>query len=176
MRHKNRNLATIAWFIIKFNLLALPMYAVIIFTSGYEPLRVLTAQVSNAMLNVMGFATTQSGHWIQTQVADVDISWDSTGWKSLYAIAALALATPLKPKARFLAMALPAVFIINILRIATTIAVALVYGLQYFDFVHTFLWREGLITAVVAIWGLWLWREKDNIRKDEGIFRWALGK
>jgi exosortase/archaeosortase len=167
-RRKNRTLATIAWFVVKFNLLALPMYLAIFSGFSHEPLRISTAWISNVVLNSIGYTTIQSGHTIQTSVADVDISWDSTGWKSMYALVALALATPLGNRSRlkFIAM----------LRIVTTIGAALSYGMQYFDILHLLLWREGLITAVVAIWGAWLWREKDNITKEQGIFRWVFGK
>ena len=177
MRKKNL-LPVIAWFIIKFNLLALPMYAVIISGFDFEPFKIFTAQISNALLHSLGYATTQMGSTIHTSIANIDISWDSTGWKSLYAITALAIATPFKnaSKRKFLIMALPIIFVVNILRVVTTIGIALSYGMQYFDIVHLFLWREGLITAVVALWAVWLWREKDNITKDQGIFRWMLGR
>jgi exosortase/archaeosortase family protein len=115
---------------------------------------------------------------IKTSIGSIDVSWDSTGWKSLYAMTALILATPLNRsyKLKFLAIALPVIFIVNILRIVTTTMISTAYGMQYFDFVHLFLWREGLISAVVALWAIWLWRERHNIIKDEGIFRWVLGK
>ncbi|TAL46832.1 exosortase/archaeosortase family protein [archaeon] len=177
--HKRRAkiLSTIAWFMVKFNILALPMYIIIISGFSYEPFRVMIASLANLVLNGMGYATTQYGPWIGSSIASIDVSWDSTGWKSMYALVALVLATPVKSsKLNFLAIGLPAVFLLNIARIVTTIGVTLSFGIQYFDILHLLLWREGLITAVVAIWGLWLWREKDNIRKDQGIFRWALDK
>jgi hypothetical protein len=41
--------------------------------------------------------------------------------------------------------------------------IALKFGWQYLDVVHNFLWREGLILAVVLIWYIWLRKEKYNI-------------
>jgi exosortase/archaeosortase family protein len=62
----------------------------------------------------------------------------------------------MKDKLKFLAIGLPVLFVLNFLRIATTILVSVIYGFKYFEIVHIFLWREGLIAAVLIIWCLWL--------------------
>lgn len=166
-----KKLKTIAWFLIKFNLLAIPLYLLIYFNISYVPLQGFIAAASVPFIKMFGHsaslvdyfgcdAPSVSGPDFQKPVC---ISWDSTGWKSMYALAALVIAAPVagwKGKLRFLAAGIPLIFLINYLRIVTTILIALNFGWRYFELVHTVLWREGLIIAVVLIWYLWLRRQK----------------
>jgi len=165
---------TIAWFLIKFNLLAIPLYLAMYFNFSYPPLQNFLTAASVPFIELFGYETSliNSSNCNIPSIFGIGfeepicISWDSTGWKSMYALAALAIATPVaawKRKLKFLGIGLPLVFLINYLRIVTTILIALKFGWGYFDIVHTFLWREGLILAVVAIWYIWLRKEKYNI-------------
>lgn len=170
LQKKERKLLTILLFLVKFNLLAVPMYLVIYFNLSFQPMQDFLATITKNSLRLLGYSAVQQGSLITTasknQFYSIDVSWDSTGWKSMYALLALCIATPiksLKKKLKFIAIAIPTIFLINFLRILTTILVALHFGLHYFDVVHTLLWREGLILAVVCIWGFWLWNEKNNI-------------
>jgi exosortase/archaeosortase family protein len=72
----------------------------------------------------------------------------------------------MKKKIKFLAFGLPFLFFLNFIRILTTILIAINYGFQYFEVVHTLLWREGLILAVVLIWYMWLRRIKYKVKKQ----------
>mgnify|MGYP001610639642 CR=1 FL=1 len=101
-------------------------------------------------------------------VQKIEISWDSTGWKSMYAIAALIIATPLSRISRrikFAVIGIGIIFFINYLRVVTTILISVNFGFNLFDIVHTVLWREGLILAVVSIWFAWVRMEKYKIWK-----------
>ena len=62
-------------------------------------------------------------------------------------------------------------FLLNFVRIVSTILFSLKFGFQYLDIVHTFLWREGLILAVVCVWYLWLKKTKYNIEQVKVSFR-----
>ncbi len=170
LQKKERKLLTILLFLIKFNLLAIPMYIVIYFNFSFPPLQNFLAGLTKNSLILLGYPAIQKDSVIITadknQFYSIEVSWDSTGWKSMYALVALAIATPVKSlrkKLKFIGIAIPTIFFINFFRILTTILVALRYGLNYFEIVHTLLWREGLILAVVLIWGLWLWNEKNNL-------------
>jgi len=167
---KNR-LKLIVWFLLRFNLLAIPLYIVIYTNSSFLPLQVLIAQITTVLLKAQGYDVIQNNQIITASVDNslhnIEVSWDSTGWKSLYALFALVMAVPasnIKSKLKFLSMGLPIIFTLNLFRVLTTILIALNFGFQYFDIVHTFLWREGLIIAVVLIWYFWLRKEKHNIR------------
>jgi len=158
-----KKLIKIAKFILIFNILAIPMYIVLHYNLSFDPLRVFIAFLSAKLLSLLGVNAVQGGSFLDilanNQLLKIDISFDSTGWKTLYALFALVLATPkrkIKDKLKFLAIGLPVLFVLNLLRIATTILIAVVYGYQYFEVVHIFLWREGLIAAVVIIWYIWL--------------------
>lgn len=166
LKFRNR-LKTVAWFLVKFNLLAIPLYLAL-YLNLYSPqFQGFLTTISRPFIEMFGYQTSLVSAsycnvqtiFIPSHQQSVCISWDSTGWKSMYALAALAIATPLiawKRKWKFITIGVPLVFVINYLRIVTTIVISLKFGWQYFDVVHTVLWREGLILAVVAIWFVWL--------------------
>lgn len=161
-RLSRKKLTEIAKFLLIFNMLAIPMYVVLYYNLSFDPLRNFIAFLSAKFLSLFGIDVVQQDSFLNilanNQLLKIDISFDSTGWKTLYALVALAFATPakkLKDKMKFLAIGLPVLFALNLLRIATTILIAVVFGYQYFEVVHIFLWREGLIAAVVLIWFLW---------------------
>jgi len=175
-----KKLWTLVLFLIKFNLLAIPMYIVIAINANqeilsYQPLQLFLRDITYQTLKFIEYSVGLSedprcsipvilisGHSIDP----ICISWDCTGWKSMYALLALTLTTPfsnLRKKLKFLAIGIPTIFFLNYLRIITTILISLNFGIQYFEVVHTLLWREGLILAVIAIWYLWLKKVKYNI-------------
>jgi exosortase/archaeosortase family protein len=139
------------------------MYAVLYYNITYEPLQNFIAFITTKFLQSVGIDALQQNFLItllaNNQLLKIEISFDSTGWKTLYALFALTIATPkrkMKDKLKFLAVGLPLLFAMNLLRIFTTILIAADFGFQYFDVVHLFLWREGLITAVLIVWYVWL--------------------
>lgn len=165
---QRKKLIEVAKFILIFNLLAIPMYLVLYFNLSFDPLRDFLASLTVKFLSMFGINAAQENFFVDVlannQLLKIDISFDSTGWKTLYCLVALAIATPkrkMKDKLKFLSIDLPVLFILNFLRISTTILVAVVYGFKYFEVVHIFLWREGLIAAVVIIWYLWV-RKKEK--------------
>ena len=166
-----KKINTILIFLITLNLLAIPLYAIIYYNVSFEPMQNLISSVSFSIFKTLGYDATLDGKNIYILVDDkilqIEISWDSTGWKSLYILSVLVLATPAansNRKLMFLLFALPAIFLINLARILTTITISLNYGLQYFDLLHLFLWRAVSIVVVVGFWYVFLKREKYNIR------------
>ena len=160
---QRKKLIEILKFILIFNLLAIPMYLVLYYNLSFDPLRSFLAFLSFKFLSMFGINAVQENFFVDVlannQLLKIDISFDSTGWKTLYCLLALTIATPkrkMKDKLKFLAIGLPVLFVLNFLRIATTILVSVIYGFKYFEIVHIFLWREGLIAAVLIIWCLWL--------------------
>jgi len=89
----------------------------------------------------------------------VGISRACTGYRSILALTALILATPLiqfKKKIKPILTGLSLFFIINIIRVYTTLLITNKIGLYIFNITHTLLWREGLIVAIIIIWYYWL--------------------
>ncbi|MBI2547672.1 MAG: exosortase/archaeosortase family protein [Candidatus Aenigmarchaeota archaeon] len=160
-------------FFIVFNLLAIPLYISLYTNFSFEPLQVFDAKISAASIKALGYDASSNYFTINLSGGGanqkIDISWDSTGWKSMYAIFALILATPISRLSRRLKAGLIGigiVFVLNYLRITTTILISTRFGFNLFDIVHTVLWREGLILAIVGIWLLWLNIEKHNFGKS----------
>jgi len=172
LSHRQKKLLNVAKFLLVFNLLAIPMYVVLLTDTAFLPFQEFLAALTTSALRMQKIPATVSSSFITLVDADntlhnVQISFDSTGWKSLYALAALVIATPLpnlKQKLRFLVTALPAIFLLNFLRILSTLWYSYVYGWQNFDVIHTLLWREGLIAIVLLFWFFWL-REAVKLKK-----------
>jgi len=165
-------LTSVLIFLVTFNLLAIPLYIALYTNFSFEPLKELNARIVSASLNFLGHNSYSDGSTVNL-VSDgitqkIDISWDSTGWKSMYALAALILATPISKisrKIKFAVIGIGIVFFINYLRVFTTILISASFGFNWFDIVHTVLWREGLILAVVGVWLVWMRMEKYKIWK-----------
>ena len=88
----------------------------------------------------------------------IDISRDCIGWKSAYSLFALVFATHglVKDKLKFLVVWIPVLFVVNIFRVLITMLVGLNFGFQYTEFIHTFLWQEVMIIALLLVWYVWL--------------------
>lgn len=175
---ERRMLLGILWFLIKLNILVIPLYLLLAINFSFPQLQIALATALGNALNSLGYSAVVKDYHIGISsgytLATFEINMDCTGWKSMYALAALTVATPLKQKKKlkFLIIALPFIFILNYIRILTTIVLAFRYGFQYLEIVHTLLWREGLIFAVLAIWYIWLRRINYNIREMKIPFRW----
>ena len=174
---RRRKLFSIVAFLINFNLLSVPLYVLSLTDFSLLPIQNFIATATARTLRSFGYSVTSKDYVLTltttNEIAKVEISTDCLGWKSMYALAALALAItyPLKKKIKFLLVGLPALFFINFLRIVSTLVFCLTYGFSYLETVHTLLWREGLILLVVCMWYLWIKREKYNIEQMKLFFR-----
>lgn len=162
-----QKLKSALWFLIKLNILAIPLYLIVYFNYSFQPLQDVWAAALEQSLKSFGFETALSGNIIAAKAGNtihqIELSWDSTGWKSLYALAALVFASgvgTLRGKLRFLAFGLPLVAFVNLLRIVTTISFSLTFGFEYFDFVHSFLWGGLMVVFVIGVWYFLFFKEK----------------
>jgi len=159
----NKKFLEIGRFLIVLNLFLIPLYTILWLNLAYQPLQNFLAVSTAHVLQSRGFNIRVDENTIDLflglQLQRIQISWDSTGWKSMYTLIALVLATPvfeLGKKLAFLLYSVPTIFFLNFLRIVTTILFAINYGFEYFEFLHTLIWREGMILAVVILWFLFL--------------------
>ena len=165
-----------------FNLLAIPMYLAIYFNFEFKPLREMEAYLSSFLLRLFNIPSKANGTSIlikkMANTYGIDISWDSTGWKSIYAYSCLIIATPIFLNKKIYSLILGAIliFFINLIRITSTIVVSFNFSLSYFSFLHILLWREGMISIVLLFWLIWLLKEKNNIGKKLNIIRWVIGR
>lgn len=144
-------------FLLKLIVLSTPLY--LILWAGWELafLRTFTASLSASGLQLIGLQASTTGHIVSSGGLLLDVTWDSTGWKSMLVVAALVLASPRSWRSRLsgVAAAVIGVFVLNVTRVISMIYGVTVLGLEY-EFLHAFLWRWGLTAAVLVIWGLWL--------------------
>jgi len=147
------------WFVLKLNVLALPLYLAVYFDLQSQEFQQLWAAGLSQSLGSLGYDTSLDGHNIGVKsgqsLYQIDLSWDSTGWKSLYAMFALVFASGVggvRQKLAFLAFALPAIAFLNLLRIVTTSLVYVNYGMEGFDLVHGLLWSAMMVVLVVGMW------------------------
>jgi exosortase/archaeosortase family protein len=166
---ERKKLLNIELFLLKMIILAIPLFAISEFgmpllSMILWPVQNFLAWAAYSLLSAAGFHVAWNGVYVVmlsgAELFTIEISADCTAWKSLYALAALVVATPisnsnLAGKAKFLAVWLPVVFVVNFARIASTMAIGLLFGFRYLEVVHTVLWREGLIALIIIIWYLW---------------------
>ncbi|MBI2544997.1 MAG: exosortase/archaeosortase family protein [Candidatus Aenigmarchaeota archaeon] len=157
-------------FLIILNVLAIPLYVALYTDFSFQPLQDLDAWLMYHTLKIFGYNVGLDGNNISLNsngmVEMISVSWDSTAWKSMYALASLAIATQilkLSDRLRFALVGIGIIFVLNYIRITTTILASVKFGFDTFDLIHGLLWREGMILAVLVIWILWMRREKYNI-------------
>ena len=184
LERRRKLLATLI-FSIKLNLLVIPLYILIYLDFSLPSLQNFLAYLISLTLSSLKFPVASEGKNIfiflteseSYRIIPFEISMDCTGWKSMYLLTALVFASSfeLKKNLKFLAITLPFLFIINFLRIVSTIAIALIFGFEFFEVTHNILWREGMVFIVVIIWYLWLrkikYKLKDNLNLVERLVR-----
>lgn len=165
-------------FLIKFNLLAIPMYIIIL--SGFEFVHAqsIIAEISYRVIDALGYSISKIGITLSltlpSSIATVVIGSDCTAWKSMYMLAALMIASPVannRKKLKHILIGISAIFLINIIRIVTTMLSGYWFGFQSLEIVHTALWQQGMILAVVGIWFIWVKKQKVIFREKQTILK-----
>jgi exosortase/archaeosortase family protein len=164
---KKKVIKEIFIFLIKFNVLLIPFYLIILLDINFYPLQIQFANFIAIILKGLGHNVEISNFILYVDNSyPIDISRDCIGWKGIYSLFALLFATrgKIKNKLKFFAIWAPILFLINIFRVLITLLIGLNYGLAYLEIAHSFLWQEGMILIVVAVWYVWL--KKGNLIGD----------
>jgi len=160
-------------FLLKFNLLLLPFYVIIILDLNFYPVQIAFTNLLAFLLKTLNYQVSASDFFlfVWSENIPIDISRDCIGWKSSYSLFALVFASPgnKKNKLKFLGLWIPVLLVVNILRVIITIIIGLNFGVQYMDFMHTILWQGGVILILIGIWVFWLKRTKFNIKSIRNI-------
>jgi len=160
-------------FLLKFNLLLLPFYVIIILDLNFYPVQIAFTNLLALLLKTLNYQVSTSDFFlfVGSENIPIDISRDCIGWKSTYSLFALVFASPgdKKNKLKFLGLWIPILLVVNILRVIITIIIGLNFGVQYMDFMHTILWQGGVILILIGIWVVWLKRTKFNIKSIRNI-------
>lgn len=176
-RRKNKTLMIFFEFLILLNIFLIPFYLSIKFDIQIHQLKVLEAHIVYYLLNLAKVESSVRDNFIYIGDVIFEVSWDSTGWKSLYLFLSLVISTPLffRKKLKFLALGLPLIFFLNILRIFATIYFFIVLGVQY-EFLHQFLWRYFMSISVLIMWFLFLYKHRYNIGEANIIIGCLYGR
>ncbi len=159
-RQAIRNPKRLLMFLLRLNLFAIPLYAILISGVTFEPLMAATTHAAFSLLRLSGVDATLNGDIISVPVNDGSfggyVSWDSAGWKSMLAFFALVFATDFGLRKKMLGLLLvPAIFLLNVLRVWFMFYIATI-NVAYFELAHITVWSWGLILAVLALWAVWM--------------------
>ena len=150
-------------FLLKLTILSIPLY--ILSAIEWNPifLRSLNASIVTEILSLLGLNVENTGTFILLEDLTIDVSTDSTAWKSMLAVAALVLATDFKilSKLKGVFIGVLTVFTANLVRISSMAYLVTVYNIDY-EFIHTFLWRWGLMSIVFGYWIIWFKLSGEN--------------
>lgn len=155
---RDRQLWEMLLFLARFTAMAAPVY--LLLWQGWNPvwLRSLDAQLAAILLEFLAVPAQHSGTVVSTQAIAIDVSTDSTGWKSMLALTALILAVRNitgRKRAVGIVAGLLIVFIGNLGRIVSMAFAVTIWGISY-ELIHTVLWRWGLTVLIFMIWLAWL--------------------
>lgn len=149
----------ILYFILKMLIFSIPLY-IILWTNWESVLYqdFITQQVRE-ILHLMGMATHGGGNQFVLNGISFMISWDCTGWKSIFFLAALIFSTPsrIKRKINGLVIGIYGLFMINIFRIVILVNLAVTHGVELFNFAHAVLWQLFGGITVLLMWLIWLY-------------------
>ncbi len=154
---RQRRLLAAASFLVRFTVLAAPLYAVVWLGWDGTPMRGWTAEAVMHVLRAVGLDAVRDGTAVTVPGLVVDVSRDSTGWKSVFAVAALVAAVkrPWRSRLAGVMLGVTAVLVMNVVRVASMVYAVSVWQVEY-ALLHTVLWRWGLTAVVVGVWVAWL--------------------
>ena len=149
-------------FLVRFNILAIPFYVLLIYPWNPYPVQ---AFIADKIVRMLSFVGTNVSLYDPITFYLKDYNWyvqiikDCIGWKSSLALFGLMFAVrnvKLAARIKGLLVGVPLLFLLNIFRIFSSIYLTTIFGIQNFRFIHDFLWQWGLIVAVLGIWVYWL--------------------
>ncbi len=160
---RNKKLWDVFVFLVRFTAMVFPLYLLIWLNWNPVWLRSLDAGIASEILNLLGVPATHTGTFFQTSGLTVNVSIDSTGWKSFLALTALVVAVrdvDIKDRVVGIVGGAVAVFTANIVRLVSMAYAVEIWGVSY-EVLHTVLWRWGLTVVVLGCWLAWMrWKEE----------------
>lgn len=176
--------SSLLMFLIRFNIFAIPLYFILLTGMMSEPLMQLTTQLAFVLLRATGISASLNDNIISVSVSNGSfgayVSWDSTGWKSMLALAALIFATSFSLRKKlFGLLLLPVVYCINILRIWFMFFIVTIDA-SYFELAHLTIWSWGLIFTILLLWIVWMKfvgrKEPNMFGADKKLKKWNESK
>ena len=163
----NKNKVIIrAWLIF---LLWISIFATLLVTKGRvidPPLITAVARSTAFILNLLGTEAWVQGFTIHSSDFSVMVIPACTGLLPtlLFLAAVFAYPCKIKEKALGVAIGIPAIFLINLVRMVSLFYIGL-YLPRAFEQVHLLVWQPLMVFAAVALWLLWVGRFTRGVAK-----------
>lgn len=156
----NTPLARTARFFVRFNILAIPLYAILLTNWQSIAAQKVTADITLWMLHSTGFEAAADGLLISIPILNGQwaafISWDCTGWKAMLALFALIFATEAHRRKKLFGLTFFGIlFLINLVRIWFMFWYVSAFDIAHYSLVHDLVWSWGLIFSILALWLAW---------------------
>jgi len=137
----------------------LAWYPVLVKTDALAGFLELNADLTASVLRWLGVAITVDGTLVSSSVFAMRIGHECTSIVPMVLLICAAIAYPsrIKQKLFCIALGLPVLFILNLIRTVSLYYVG-VHIIDYFDMMHYVIWQSVMILAVLAIWLFWAGR------------------
>lgn len=129
------------------------------YTGAVEFMSELTAMFATLTVEPFSDVVSQKGTMIFFGGFAVEIIEECTGLYEMliYVAAVLAFPTTLVKRGIGVAMGVPILYAINVLRIVFLLVVGRFYP-ETFDFMHLYFWQATLILMITSVWLLWIFK------------------
>ncbi len=163
---KRESLRKVFIFATKLLILSFLMY-IISLNVNFLPMQEASAEFTDNALNALNIPTEREKIRIGVQGKDFLITEDCTAWKGMFFFLSLVIASgsTLKKTVKGLAVGIPVIYALNLLRILLLILFTVQLGPHIYDLLHTFLWQTGMVVSVFILWVMWL-RRGNFLTKD----------
>jgi len=127
------------------------------FMDRFAFLENMTASLLGFLLHILGVSNVASGNNVIMEGLSLKIIDECTAMfgSIVYVSCVLAYPTDVKKKLTGIALGIPSLYAINMVRLVVLAFVGLWYP-EIFDYVHTYLWQTIFIVFVIAIWLVWV--------------------
>ncbi|MEA1864799.1 MAG: archaeosortase B [Euryarchaeota archaeon] len=127
------------------------------FMDRFAFLENITASLLGFLLHILGVSNVVSGNNVIMEGLSLKIIDECTAMfgSIVYVSCVLAYPTDVKKKLTGIALGIPSLYAINMVRLVVLAFVGLWYP-EIFDYVHTYLWQTIFIVFVIAIWLIWV--------------------
>lgn len=156
-----KNQGSIVLFLVKFFLLSIPLYIVILADFQVRELVSLTDFLVRHLLSASGIEYQVLNNLIMLPIENGNwaafINWDCTGWMVMYAFFALVMSSPVAwSRKKTALLMIPAIYALNILRIWFMFFYVSEFGTALYPVVHSIIWSWGLVAVALVLWAVWL--------------------
>jgi archaeosortase B (VPXXXP-CTERM-specific) len=128
-------------------------------TQTFAPINTANAALASLLLDMAGASPVRSGATLSLAGGGMQIVSECSGVyvAILFAAAVLAFPTTWAARARGLALGLPLLFLVNVLRLFT-LGLVLEHRASLLPLVHEYLWQVLFVLLVAALYVVWIER------------------